>query len=161
MTLTAHAIVGAVLVSLVPEHPALGVSAAFASHFLVDAIPHLDYKIFSASVHPNGGAPMKYDRALLLDAIRICADGLIGMALSFALFATRDTWLLIMIGATAGILPDSLQFAYARLRKEPLASLQRFHEWMHTRHHFREHQVLGVVSQVMFVVAVAGVALYL
>jgi hypothetical protein len=58
-----------------------------ASHYLLDAIPHLDYPIRSASLIPNSAAPMKYDTALLADAITIGADAAIGVALALLLFA--------------------------------------------------------------------------
>lgn len=41
MTATAHALVGAAIVSVVPE-PVIGLSLAFTSHILLDMIPHWD-----------------------------------------------------------------------------------------------------------------------
>ncbi len=142
--------VGAGIAATMPAHPLLGLSAAFASHFLVDAIPHYDYKIRSASINPKIGAAMKFDRALLLDFFSIGWDLAFGMILSVLLFATPATWILVAIGAFAGALPDALQFVYTRFQHEPLVSLQRFHKWMHTSHHMREHSVFGVISQVVF-----------
>ena len=154
MTLTAHAIVGAALVGLVPEHPVIGVCAAFASHFLVDAIPHLDYQIRSASMNTKIRASMTFDRNFFLDMLSIGTDGTLGMLLALILFATPQTWWLVGLGAFAGMLPDALQFAYARFPREPFSSIQRFHEWIHTRHLMRGHKVLGVLSQVSFLAAV-------
>ena len=54
MTLTTHAIVGAGIMSISTLHPALGVCAAFTSHFVIDAIPHINYEVQSASLHPHG-----------------------------------------------------------------------------------------------------------
>lgn len=152
MTLTAHAIVGAALVSIVPEHPVAGVCAAFASHFLVDAIPHVDYRIRSASINTKIRAPLTFDRNFFLDMLSIGADAVLGMLLALILFSATP-WQ-IALGAFAGMFPDALQFAYARFPREPLSSLQRFHEWIHTRHRLREHKIAGVVSQVLFLVAV-------
>jgi hypothetical protein len=67
LTLTTHAIVGAAIASVIPAHPFFAIAAAFASHFLLDAIPHWDYPIRSDSVNPNVSAAMKYDGALLSD----------------------------------------------------------------------------------------------
>ena len=158
MTLTAHAIVGAGIVAVMPSHPVLGISAAFASHFLLDAIPHYDYRIRSASVNPKIGAPMKFDRALLLDFCTIGSDFAVGMILGIWLFATPATWWLIAVGAFFGAFPDALQFAYTRFRYEPLVSLQRFHTWIHTDIRLREHSVLGVTSQILFLVALVTLA---
>ena len=150
MTLTAHAIVGAAVASVMPMHPVLGICAAFGSHFLVDAIPHWDYPMRSPFVNPQFGAPMKLDRALLLDVISIGSDGLLGMILAIALFATPATWWLIAAAAAAGILPDPLQFVYAHFKHEPLISLQRFHLWIHTTNHLHGRVAFGVTSQIGF-----------
>jgi hypothetical protein len=153
MTLTAHAVVGAGLAAAMPAHPVLGLCAAFASHFLLDAIPHYDYKIRSASIHPKLGGPMRFDRALLLDFFSIGGDFGLGMLLALVFFATPASALLVAAGAFAGTLPDALQFVYARFKHEPLVSLQTFHQWMHTPYRLREHPALGWMSQALFLVA--------
>ena len=66
MTLTTHAIFGAGLASLMPEHPVAAFIAGFASHFVLDAIPHWDYAILSESVDPNFGKKIIVDRTLIL-----------------------------------------------------------------------------------------------
>ena len=152
MTLTTHAIVGGAIVSLMPVHPLLGVCVAFASHFLLDAIPHWDYPIRSASVNPEIAGSMKYDRALFADMVTIGADALLGIVLALILFTTQRSIILVLLGACAGILPDALQFAYMRFPRQPLASLQRFHQWSHTSHKL-SNPLLGVLSQFTFVVA--------
>jgi hypothetical protein len=152
LTLTTHAIVGGAIVSLMPVHPLLGVCMAFASHFLLDAIPHWDYPIRSASMNPEIAGSMKYDRALFADMVTIGADALLGIVLALILFATQRIIILVLLGACAGILPDALQFAYMRFPRQPLASLQRFHQWSHTSHKL-SNPLLGVLSQSTFVVA--------
>jgi hypothetical protein len=87
MILTTHAVVGAALASFVPSHPAVAFVLGFGSHFILDAIPHVDYPIGSRSVNPKFGAPMAFDRALLQDVVTIGSDGLFpgGGALSLQL----------------------------------------------------------------------------
>jgi hypothetical protein len=155
LTLTTHAVVGAAIVSIMPAHPLLGLSLAFASHFLLDAIPHWDYPIRSPSVHPAIAAPMKYDRALFADMLTIGADAALGVTLAIVLFATRASLILVFCGACAAILPDMLQFAYMRLPREPLTSLQQLHRWIHTSH--KMPPVSGIISQLAFVAAVVVV----
>lgn len=157
MTLTTHAVVGAAIVSIMPQHPIWGVCAAIGSHFVIDAIPHWDYPIASASINPNLGLAMKYDRAFYLDVVRIGADALLGVVLSLLLFSTPQTQLLVFIGAGAGILPDPLQFVYTRYKHEPLVSLQRFHQWIHTKNHMKKAKFFGIISQIIFIVAVIAV----
>jgi hypothetical protein len=69
MILCTHAVVGAALASFVPSHPAAAFAIGFASHFVLDAIPHWDYSIKSRSINPMIGAPIVFDSALLQDAV--------------------------------------------------------------------------------------------
>jgi len=161
MTLTTHALVGAATASLMPQHPVLGFCAGFASHFVIDAIPHWDYPIASSSIDPLQGAAMKYDGAFFLDMLRIGTDALFGILLSVRLFATPVLLPIVLLGAVAGISPDPLQFVYTKFRHEPLLSLQRFHEWIHTKNHLENSKILGIISQVLFIAAVIGAAKFL
>jgi hypothetical protein len=63
--LSTHAIVGAAIASFLPSHPTTAFVLGFGSHFVLDAIPHWDCPIRSASVNPKIGAPVAFDRALL------------------------------------------------------------------------------------------------
>jgi hypothetical protein len=114
MILTTHAVVGAALATFLPSHPAAAFAIGFASHFVLDAIPHLDYPIKSRSVDPKIGAPMVFDRALLQDVITIGSDGLFGMLVSLLLFSSSANFWAVLMGAVGAILPDPLQFAYTR-----------------------------------------------
>src|SRR5215472_8085081 len=79
MILSTHAVVGAAIASFLPSHPMAAFAPGFASHFVLDAIPHWDYPIRSAAVHPKIGGPLTFDRALLRDAVVIGSDGLFGV----------------------------------------------------------------------------------
>lgn len=156
MTLTTHAVVGAAVASLMPTHPVLGMCAAFVSHFAIDAIPHWDYPIASASINPQQGGGLSYDKDLLVDVVRIGADLVFGLLLAVALFATPQLFWIVLAGACAGIVPDPLQFAYLRIRREPLVSLQRFHEWIHTKNHLLGAKTFGIFSQLLLVALVVA-----
>ena len=155
MTLTTHAIVGGAIASLMPAHPWLGLSLAFASHFLLDALPHWDYPIRSSSINPEVGARMKYDDALFADLLTIGGDAALGTAVAVTFFnaQTPTSYLLALGGACAGMLPDALQFAYMRFPHQPLTSIQRFHEWIHTTRRMSKQPVLGITSQIALVIA--------
>ena len=45
MILTPHSIVGAALANAFPDNPALGFGLAFASHYVLDMLPHTEYNI--------------------------------------------------------------------------------------------------------------------
>jgi len=156
MTLTSHAIVGAAVASFFPYDPALGFTLAFASHFALDAIPHWDYPIESTSIHPSHGAKMKYDKALLHDFFRIGTDALLGLVLGLLLFATTGNFWIVVLGIVGGMLPDALQFVHMRSKCEPLATLQRFHHWIHQGSEYfnmEKRPVVGIVSQLAFLSA--------
>ena len=154
MTLTTHAIVGAAIASIIPEHQVLVFGLAFASHFAVDAIPHWDYYVRSGSINPKIGTAMSYDKNLFLDLLSIGFDALLGVVLSLLIFASPATAGVVVLGAIAGMLPDPLQFVYTRWRREPLVSLQRFHQWIHTDLRLIDRPVLGISSQLLFIVAI-------
>src|ERR1700676_3562729 len=99
MILSTHAIVGAAIASFLPSHPAAAFVLGFASHFILDAIPHWDYPIRSTSVNPNIGAPMTFDRALLQDVITIGSDGLLGILAALLLFASAESLWAILLGS--------------------------------------------------------------
>src|SRR5215813_1205126 len=105
MILSTHALVGAAIANMLPTHPAAGFAPGFASHFVLDAIPHADYPIRSASLDPKIGAPLRFDCALLQDAITIGADGLLGLVLAFLLFASAGNEWTILLGACGAVLP--------------------------------------------------------
>ncbi len=155
MILTTHAVVGAALASFVPSHPAAAFVLGFGSHFILDAIPHVDYPIRSRSVNPRIGAPMTFDRALLQDIVTIGSDGLFGMLVSLLLFSTSSNFWAVLMGAVGAMAPDPLQFAFTRWPHEPLRTLQRFHLWAHSKMRI-ESVLLGIGAQVAFVTLVVG-----
>ena len=158
MILSTHAVVGAAIASFLPSHPIAALVLGFTSHFVLDAIPHWDYPIRSASVNPKINAPVIFDAALLKDAVTIGADGLFGSMVGLLLFATPEGLLAILLGIFGAMLPDPLQFVHARLPYEPLRTLQRFHRWAHTNKQFTDNIVLGAGSQLALVASIVVLA---
>jgi hypothetical protein len=158
MILSTHALVGAAIANMFPSHPGVAFVAGFASHFALDAIPHADYPIRSASIDPKVGAPLRFDRALLHDAITIGADGMLGLVCAFLLFASPANQWAILLGAFGAMLPDAFQFLYLRFPHEPLKTLQRFHRWAHTSADIKDRVVLAVASQALLVVAFSAMS---
>jgi hypothetical protein len=158
MILSTHALVGAALANMFPAHPAAAFAVGFASHFVLDAIPHADYPIRSASLDPKIGAPLRFDRALLQDTVTIGADGFLGLLIAFLLFASTENQWAILLGALGAMLPDAIQFLHARFPREPLRTLQRFHRWAHTNTDIEDQVGLAIASQVLLVVATSAVS---
>jgi hypothetical protein len=155
MILSTHAIVGGAIGGLLASHPVLAALAGFASHFAIDAIPHWDYPLQSIAVGKGAdNRRLHVDRRLILDLILIGADACVGLAFAIWLFATPATAAVVAIGAVAGILPDPLQFVQSVYQREPLNSLQRFHEWIHSKRKLAWR--VGVSSQLAFNAAIAG-----
>ena len=160
MILSTHAIVGGAIASLFPSHPALVVAAGFASHFAIDAIPHWDYPLHAISARPAAGsAALNLDRRLWGDLSLIALDASVGLTLAIWLFATPATIGAILLGAVAAMMPDPLQVVHALYPREPLKSLQRFHQWIHAKR--KLSWPLGASSQAIFAAVVSGIAIVL
>ncbi len=164
MTLSTHAVIGAAVAAALPNHPILGGLFAFGSHFLLDALPHWDYKILSASANPDVPTKLTFDRLFVLDLVRIGGDALLGIAVAAIFFGyfsvdmssssfNPQHWFWL-IGALAAILPDFLQFVYSKYPKGPIAQLQAFHRWIHTSHRLEGQTLLGIASQLVLVALV-------
>jgi hypothetical protein len=102
---------------------------------------------------------LKINVLLVRDLTLIGVDACVGMAMALLLFAIADTVWVIALGAVAGMLPDPLKFARSLYPLEPLESLQRFHDWIHSKRALAWR--IGVASQAAFAVVVSGVAIAL
>ena len=160
MILSTHAIVGGAIASLFPSHPVLVVAAGFASHFAIDAIPHWGYPLHAISVRPAAESrALNLDRRLWGDLSLIALDASVGLTLAIWLFATPATIGAILLGAVAAMVPDPLQVVHALYPREPLKSLQRFHQWIHAKRELS--WPIGASSQAIFAAAVSGIAIVL
>ena len=158
MTLTTHAIIGAAAAKIFSFNPVLAGIAAFVRHFLIDAIPHWDYK--PRSFTRDSKNPLNDDMVInsdfIFDLVRISADAALGVALSLLIFPPSSMYAFLVVfgGAILGILPDPLQFVYWKWRHEPLLSLQRFHIWIHSSNEsIKNRWKIGVFYQTALVVA--------
>lgn len=154
MTLTTHAIVGAALATAVPSHPVAAFALGFGSHFLLDAIPHWDYKLDSMEKDEKNplDADMKFGKNFLFDLCKIGADCLLGFVLVFLFFGRFGADVAVFFGALGAVTPDALQFLYFKWKHEPLKSLQKFH--MDIQHHLENNHVFGRLIQVFLIVFV-------
>lgn len=151
MTLTTHGVTGALIVASMPVYPVVGLILAFGSHFLLDALPHWDYKILSLDKieAKKGVVVMTGGRNFFLDLFRIGTDGFLGLMLTAGIslfFFDSVLWLLIA-GALAAMFPDFLQFVFGRFKFEFLRPLQNFHSDIHTKIKIENNLLYGVGSQ--------------
>jgi hypothetical protein len=89
----------------------------------------------------------------------IALDACAGLAIAIWLFATPATIGAILLGAVAAMVPDPRQVVHALYPREPLKSLQRFHQWIHAKR--KLSWPLGASSQAIFAAAVSGIAIVL
>ena len=164
MTLFSHGLVGAAVADLFPDHPLLGVVFGFLSHLFLDSIPHWDYSLKSS--RRNSANPLDSDIATehdfyATDLPKIALDGLLGAFVPLLIFNQSPAWLTIC-GAAAGMLPDALQFAYFKIRRQPLTSLQRFHQWIHSKNSWlRRNPNWGIPLQIIIIAVISAAARFL
>jgi hypothetical protein len=92
MILSTHAVVGAALAGLMPFHPVAAFVTGFASHFVIDAIPHWDYPLRSISLGPGARNDVRMSAARIRDLALIGFDGLAGLALATQSSGRKRTW---------------------------------------------------------------------
>jgi hypothetical protein len=161
MILTTHGIAGATTMALLSSHPALGLLAAFGSHFVLDSFPHWDYSIQSLRTDVGNSSEegeFVIGPGSLVDFIKIGIDFSCGIVLSIIFLAlslpTMSGFWLIIGGALAGMFPDLLQFIYFRSKSRLLLPIQRFHDWSHSKTKIRYRPLLGVFLQVIVIAVI-------
>jgi hypothetical protein len=162
MILAAHAIAGAAL-GRWSQNPVISFALGFASHFVLDAIPHWQYKLNSKIYDED---PMKEDMILNKDFVRdiflIGLDCLVGFSLSIFLFqgwaGLNNLSLPILFGSLGGVSPDALQFLFWKLKEEPLLAIQKFHKWAHAKKNFAYDSKAGFFLQIAVVAAIVLVS---
>ena len=164
MILATHAIAGAAVAQLFPQHPVFAFAAGFASHLALDSIPHWDYKVLSVEKDKNEplNTDMVMGKKFIFDALRIGTDALAGLMLSifvFFYFFHNVPLSITLIGAIAGMLPDPLQFVYWKTRSPFLLPLQKFHIWIHSKTSLKASPALGLSLQFLIIVAVVSIVM--
>ncbi|MEI6494606.1 MAG: hypothetical protein WCO03_00915 [bacterium] len=144
MTLAAHGVVGAALGKNVKANLLAVFVLAFVSHWILDAIPHLDYQLGSY-VRDYGNRlndDLVFGAQFARDLILIGGDILLGLIVSWFLFKKKGTKsaLLapaVLVGYGAAIFPDILHFVQMKLKVEPFNTIQRVHDFFHSSIQFR------------------------
>jgi hypothetical protein len=157
MILSTHALVGAAIGACLSSNPAAAAAVAFGSHFVLDAIPHWDYPIRSASLTPQSGVPIRLDRTLILDLLTFGFDALLGVTAGMLVFGSTGNRWVVLVGAIAAMLPDPLQLIPSRYAYEPLRTIQIFHRKIHSKLTLAALP-LGVASQLVLAIIVVCVS---
>jgi hypothetical protein len=104
MIISTHSVFGAVTAQAISfGNPAIAFIVGFFSHFILDAIPHWDYKL---KVNSEGLSK----KAVFSDAWKVLIDFLgAGILIYFFLQGEEPFSLIIWLGALGAVFPDVLQ----------------------------------------------------
>lgn len=145
MLVTCHLLTGAAISSTLVS-PALSLPAAFLSHFILDALPHLEATTFTSKKEGQDYYPTKKE------ILYIGLDVLVGLFALLFLYL-KFTNPLILFGAFFAILPDLIDNIpwWYWIRKIP--GFRQFHKF-HNKIHFdlkREFWYWGIPFQVALI----------
>lgn len=146
MVLMTHVITGASVSSLVPEYPVAGFVFGLASHFILDSIPHWDYKLNSESISPEKENNFKIDKNFITDLLKIGIDFLLGLGLVYLFLKNFN--LAVIFGIVGGVLPDFLWIVSKYLKCEPFTSICRFHKFVHSKKDLNSWKFWGPALQI-------------
>lgn len=116
---TPHALVGAAIATKIPN-PAISLPLAFASHFVLDMVPHWNPHL-NTELKKHGKVTNKSRNIVIFDVISALAFG----TLMASQFATSPSHMVtILFGAFAGVLPDVIEGPYFFLKWKNKAILR-------------------------------------
>jgi hypothetical protein len=145
-----HAVTGAFIASALP-HPLLFIPLAFISHFVLDYIIHYDIGVTIKTHHLSKIQIVFWESLDLLGAVIL-------VALFWQQTPDHFTWQ-IWLGALAAITPDiieSTDYFFSR----PLKILQPFYHFHHTYHHSTKNVFLGLLTQVILILALGYTVIF-
>ncbi len=165
MTLSVHSVVGAGLSIVARANPLTAFVMGFLSHFVLDAIPHWDYPLRSATNSSTSSIEdMRVGKDFVFDLLKIIADAILGLAVVMFVFQPEFYSFSDIItsgifwGVVGGMAPDFLQFVYFKFKIQPFISLQHFHSWIHhSEKKFNNRYLVGPALQI----AIITVCIYL
>ncbi len=136
MILVAHILLGALIGLTAPHQYWLVFIIAFASHFLLDAIPHYEYNIrlLEERSEERRGVPNIFrDKKAFLVLGEIAFDFLLGLLIIVLLVWFSPARQYALVGALSAALPDGLLALYWVTRTPLLEKLARFHRFVHPK----------------------------
>ncbi len=144
-----------------PRNPLLAFLAGFVSHFLLDAIPHWDYKprsryfcSYRSSVENEKNRAPILSKTFGFDMARIGLDFCLGTVIALVIFIRIDTSAIwpTLAGILGGIMPDPLVFLFWKIKKGAEDPLQRLHAWAHCQSASLDNRpFLGLALQILLI----------
>ena len=162
MLFTTHTIVGAAI-GVATKNPALGFAAGYATHHIMDSIPHFDQGSYRAVKSGPNYLNTKLDNVpkfsyIKRDWIMLLTDFALGGTLFLTLLALlpTDLWVYIITGALGCLMPDiidSSPFWSRKLRAKYklIANYHKFHIFFHWT--VKKNEVfLGATTQISLII---------
>ena len=148
MTITNHILAGAVI-GLAVKNPAVAVALAFASHFVMDALPHFGY-----AGRKGYAEVLRHNLSYLVAVVTLVTTLAV-----IAVLALHGQWLAIFAGLVAAS-PDAAGLynwlAYEKRGKRATGLLELFHVKFHRQIQWCERP-WGIIVEVAVFVALSAV----
>lgn len=179
MILSSHIIIASAFSAPLINQPLSFLNSAlifilsFLSHFLIDMIPHWDYKaafVERFKEHRKTGKPIDIKELKNLffkvDLAKFLFDGILGIFLSFLILNFFGFPISLNFGkifmfsfaVLGGILPDTLSLLYYFHKKYSEETFLRyfygFHNAIHGKRVFRRQFFLGAISQILTIAVI-------
>lgn len=158
MILSTHAVIGSSISYAFSLNPIASFVAGFASHFLLDAIPHWDYQLESSHIHPEKSHETN-SRELFRDLVKIFFDVVIGIGLSIFVFHSGYMFA-ILCGAFGAMSPDFMHLLYSKFPKGLILRFYQFHSWIHSDLKLNDRPILGPALQVIVIAVFIYAGIY-
>ncbi len=143
MILTPHILVGAAIVSKMPN--IWGLILAFLSHFVLDSIPHCEYSLKGIKRSKGG----QFFRDIIKAELDFCLGIVIFVFIAADLSSTRVVYGLL--GILAAISLDGSLFLYFISRKKWFRRITKLHHYIHIKKDKNKQKTtfLKIFSQVL------------
>lgn len=125
MTATAHALVAGAIAFKFPENPALAMTLALASHYIMDSIPHWDF-----------GTNWRFRTKKMTGALAI-TDTLLGFTVAYFLYGGKVAFLPLTSIIIFSLIPDWIEtpwyiFFASQKKHEPAAKASKWERLVFT-----------------------------
>lgn len=154
MILTTHAIIGAAIANAFPAEPHIGFPFAFASHYIIDVLPHTNYGHEHFLNEKNTDAVIDFRNAdALQQVLYTVLDIIVAVVLVFFLFVRdKQTFLLSVLGALLGVIPDIFNFFSYKYEGKFFKGAKKLHDLFHYSRDYSHSNFHGVITQIAVVV---------
>ena len=152
MILIPHILLGALIGLIAPHQYWIVFIFAFALHFLLDAIPHHEYKVQllkERSEERMGVLNIFRDKQAFFVLGKIATDFLLGMLIAIALIWFSPARQYVLVVALSAVLPDGLLALYWMTKTPLLEKLARFHHFVHPKNNKNTPLLWGITTQLI------------